>query len=455
MSVFKACDIRGVVPDEWDAPFAGDIGSSLGAMLVRRGESAIVVGGDFRRTTPAIKGALVDGLVGAGLLVHDLGQLPTPAAYLGARHLDVANVAVVTASHNPGRYNGVKVMVQGRPATGALVEEIERGMGLAASDNPDGSVVSHDLVPQYEQRLAVDCRSLVGRDEHDSRLRTVVDSMEGATTHIAPRVLAAAGHSVHAIYDTMDPDFSGRAPNPARDENLSRLAAEVVERKADVGVALDGDGDRVVLVTHAGDVVRPEQVAALLMERCFDSPTIVYDLKCASIVPRATLQCGGTAIMRPSGYGFIKEAIIDEDADLGVEASGHHFYRLLGGGDDGLLTALVILHLVAASGQSLAKLIEPYPWPAITPDIRIPFDGDMAATLDTIAAAATGEVSRLDGVRAEYGSGWALARASITEPVISLRFEGSDPDDMKRIAGLFLAPVPDLRAKVQARMEKT
>jgi phosphomannomutase/phosphoglucomutase len=266
-------------------------------------------------------------------------------------------------------------------------------------------------------------------------------------------VLAAAGHTVHSICDHIDPDYSTGAPNPANDASLDRLARTVAEQNADVGVAFDGDGDRVVFLTHDGVIVRPEQIAALIMTRCFSRPTIVYDLKCASMVPRVATKLGGRAIMRPSGYGFIKDTMIDESADLGVEVSGHHFYGSIGGGDDALLTALVVLGLVAESTESLSDLIRGFPWPEITPDLRIPFDGDASKTLELIAAACTVPVSRMDGVRAEYPNGWALARASITEPVITFRFEGHQRQDLLTIATEFLAPVPELLACVKKRIE--
>jgi phosphomannomutase len=154
--------------------------------------------------------------------------------------------------------------------------------------------------------------------------------------------------------------------------------------------------------------------------------------------------------MRPSGHGFIKATIIDEQADLGVEVSGHHFYGVLGGGDDGLLTALVVCRVMVASGESLHQLVAEFPWPAITPDLRIPFSGDSHAVLEAIAGGCGGEVTRLDGVRAQYGGGWALARASITEPAVTLRFEGRDWQRVQEIADRFLAAVPELRAAIPA-----
>jgi phosphomannomutase len=167
------------------------------------------------------------------------------------------------------------------------------------------------------------------------------------------------------------------------------------------------------------------------------------------VLPRAIEAAGGTAIMQPSGHGFIKTAIIDRQADLGVEVSGHHFFGGdLQGGDDGLLTALIVCRLIRQSGRPLSHWIAPFPWPAITPDLRIRYDGDVRAAVETLAAECGGRLDRMDGVRAEYETGWALARASITEPAITLRFEGRDWQQTREIAGRFLAALPELRNQV-------
>jgi phosphomannomutase/phosphoglucomutase len=277
--------------------------------------------------------------------------------------------------------------------------------------------------------------------------------MAGACTHLAHRVLAARGDSVVSLVEAIDLDFDARSPDPAQDANLAALQESVARNRCDLGVALDGDGDRVVFTDERSVVIRPEQIAALLIQECFHRPTVVYDLKCASLVPRAAAAANGLAMMRPSGHGFIKATMIEQQADLGVEVSGHHFFKALGGGDDGLFTALIVSGLVRRSAKTLSQSIARFAWPAITPDLRVPYRGDAAAALESIAASCGGRVSRLDGVRAEYDSGWALARASITEPAITFRFEASDRQEVHAIAARFLAGVPELSPRVVERIE--
>lgn len=450
MSIFKACDVRGVVGQEWGAGEARRIGRSLGRMIQTRGDAAICVGGDFRRSTPLLKQEFVEGLLETGLAIHDVGQQPTPLVYFAARQLGCRSVAVVTASHNPARYNGIKFVVVGQPAVPQLVRELEAGCQAPPQDSPRGTVIRHDVTAAYEDWVIQRAGEFVGPAPSPrlAPLSVVLDTMSGAYTHIAPRVLESAGTVVTALTPAIDPDFSARTPNPARDENLLPLIEAVVESDRDLGIALDGDGDRVIVVDQTGRVVRPEQLAVVLIQHFFDRPTVVYDLKCASIVAAAAAATGGRAVMQPSGYGFIKTAMLELRAELGVEVSGHHFYGALDGGDDGLFTALVVIGLLRRTGKRLAELIEPVGWPAITPDVRVPYDGDAAAVVEAIAANCGGTVTRLDGVRAEYDGGWALARASITESAITFRFEGRDASHLRWIAEHFLAGAGELRKQV-------
>ena len=451
MSIFKACDIRGVVGSELNEDLARKIGHALGIMIARSGGGPICLAGDFRRSTPALMQALEAGLVASGAIVRALGQAPTPLAYFAAARLGCTSAAIVTASHNAGRYNGVKFMVAGHPALPELVGQLQNLLGTPLASREGGRAEPVDVLGQYETAVQAAAAKTAGSTETlltDRRLTIVLDAMGGAMSEIAPRVLAAAGCRIIPLRCTIDPDFSRHDPNPSVDANLADLAHCVVGHHADFGVALDGDGDRAGLVDSTGRIVRPEQFAALLVPRCFRRPAVVYDLKCASILARAVRDAGGACFMQPSGHGFLKTAMIRRGADLGVEASGHYFFRALGGGDDGLFVGLLAAHLVARCGLSLAELIAPIGWPPISPDLRIPLVGDGAAMLERIAAHCGGEVSRLDGVRAQYDDGWALARLSITEPLITLRFEARQHAALPQVAARFLHCVPEFSQQV-------
>ena len=273
VTIFKACDVRGVVGQEWGADEARRIGRSLGRMIRTRGDASVCVGGDFRRSTPPLKQEFVEGLLEAGLAIYDVGQQPTPLVYFAARQLGCRSVAVVTASHNPARYNGIKFLVAGQPAVPQLVRELEAGCTTVPPAAPRGTVICHYFRaagetessrtafpgrhdgpegPSYESNLSAE-RIAAAYEEWVIRragefvvpapslrlppLSVVLDAMAGACTHIAPRVLARAGATVTALTPAIDPDFSERTPNPARDENLAPLIEAVVERDSDVGIA--------------------------------------------------------------------------------------------------------------------------------------------------------------------------------------------------------------------------
>jgi phosphomannomutase / phosphoglucomutase len=455
VSLFKACDLRGVVGTELNVEVAYQVGLSLGNMVQAHGGGPVCLGGDFRRTTLALKAAVLTGLLETGAVVFEVGQNPTPVIYFAAAHLGCPNVAIVTASHNPTRYNGLKFMVAGRPAIPSLVKELESGMKKSRRAAPSGRVRRADVLPEYKQHVLAKAAEVARSTPlrlKNRRLKIVVDAMNGAFSHLAPLVLTEAGCEVIKVACTPDPDFSERDPNPANDQNLGPLAQAVAQTGADFGVALDGDGDRVAFMDQTGKSIRPEQAGVLFARHCFQRPLLVYDLKCASILASAVASTGGEAIMQPSGHGFIKTMMIDREADLGVEVSGHFFFKALRGCDDGLFATLLMAHILASSGATMSELIRPIPWPLITPDLRIPLTPGAEPILERILAKCGGEVTRLDGVRAQYAEGWALARLSITEPVITLRFEGKDQAGLRRIAEQFLAGAPELLNSVQTRL---
>lgn len=463
MTIFKACDVRGIVDRDWGTSEAEAIGRSLAAMMHRRGQSEIVVGGDFRRSTPVLKTALTRGLCRCGVTVQDVGQVPTPVVQFAARNVGCRNLAVVTASHNPGPYNGIKFVLDNQPPTPELIAELEQGCGIAATDLPLGTSRRLDIVERYAQWVLEASREFVGK--HMKRTggpspgqgrgggRIVIDTMGGAFTQLAPMIVADAGYEVISVDDVLDPEFIRRDPNPAKDANLDQAIGILLRSSADLAVALDGDGDRVVFIDQCGTIARPEQIAALLLQAWKGPCTIVHDLKCASLVARTANCTGGLAVMQPSGHGFIKRRLLELRAELGVEVSGHHFFGALDGGDDGLFTALVVIRLLAHHPGGLAAWLDTVGWPAITPDVRIEYSGDVESLLDRIAKHCTVPVLRLDGVRAEYEQhSWALARASITEPAITFRFEGRDSNHVREIAARFLAHEPELCQQVLERI---
>ncbi|MBM4030331.1 MAG: phosphomannomutase/phosphoglucomutase [Planctomycetes bacterium] len=472
MSIFKACDIRGAYPAELDERLYADLGRAIGTVLRERADApSVVVAGDVRPSTPSLQRALVEGLAATGCRVTDLGMAPTPAAYFAARRLRPDGLAIVTASHNPAGDNGLKLALGPMPVTEEEMARVEQALAARRFAAGHGSV----------RRLAVDADYagwLRSTARQGRGLRLALDCGNGAFSELAPRVLRPLGYDVSELFCTPDGTFPNRPPNPSVRENLGALCDAVPRCRAALGVALDGDGDRLAIVDDLGRPLTGDQAIILLAQHLLgkesrepraascepqeagssklvarSSERVVLDIKCSRAVLDAVAAGGATPLLERSGHTFIKTRMIAEAAAFGGELSGHFFYRELEGGDDGLYSILRAAELAGQCGQPLSALVDAMPRYATTPDIRVPYAaGDGPARLDQLAAAATGEVTRLDGVRVAYPDGWALARCSVTEPLLTFRFEAFDGSP-RRIAERFLAPAPDLLRAVLARLQ--
>ena len=447
MSVFKACDIRGLYPQELDESFARDLGRAVGTLIA---EGPAVVGGDVRQSTPGLQAAVGEGLVEAGRRVLDLGTVPTPAFYFALPHLGAAGGVMVTASHNPGQYNGFKLMLSPMPITTEEVEQVRRVMEERRFAAGEGSWASEDILPGYLDEL----RALAGPV---AGIKLVADLGGGCAVLTAPRLLVEMGAELTLLYAAIDPTLSVRNPNPAIAGALTDLRQAVRASGADLGVAFDGDGDRVAFVDDRGEIVPPDVASVLLIRHLLagqpEAP-VVYDIKCSAIVPEAVRAQGGVPLRERSGYAFIKRRLLEADAAFGCEASGHYFYRALRGGDDGLYSALVMCDVLCRAGQPLSALAAGVLRYVTTPDLRIPYPVDRIPELMAAVKAHLThvEVSELDGVRADYGDGWGLLRPSVTEPIVTLRFEARSQQRLREIASDFLGPAPELRQEVLERL---
>ncbi|MDR3321026.1 MAG: phosphomannomutase/phosphoglucomutase [Synergistaceae bacterium] len=436
LSIYKDCDIRGVYRDELDPASAREIGLALGSMA----DGPVCLGGDVRISTPELKMALAGGILESGANIDDLGTLPTPAFYFALQRGSYSGGIMVTASHNPARYNGFKFVLGGEPAARETVDEVEHR--TRARDYKRGAGVSRsvDVLPAYAEFLR-------GRFAGAGGASVVIDAGNGCMGETAPFVFSSIGCDVARLFCDFDGRFPGRGPDPADYACLGALQGAVREKRADFGVAFDGDGDRVVFADERGDIVMSERVFALLIrERLKNKPSpVVYDVKASSVVRRAVLEMGGEPIMSRSGHTFVQKMFLGSGAALAGEVSGHFFFRELGH-DDGLYAALVLTSILKESGMTLSDLLsEIIPLP-ITPDIRVDCPYEMQdAWLDRIAALGRGrEVIKIDGIRVEFPFGWLLARKSVTVPQISLRIEANDPESMARIKTMLITAAPEI-----------
>jgi phosphomannomutase/phosphoglucomutase len=287
-------------------------------------------------------------------------------------------------------------------------------------------------------------------------LRVVVDAGNGSYWEIGPAAFRRAGFEVVELFCSPDGRFPSRPPNPAVAENLRALSAAVIGHHADLGIAFDGDGDRVAFADERGNIIPSDRFLAVMARdvlRREGAGKVVLDIKCSKAVADVVNEAQGEVVLERSGHTFIKRRMLTENAVFGGELSGHMFYRALGGRDDGLYSALRMAALVARSRLPFSKLIRAVPQYVTTPDLRVPFHGDRDEVLARIAEGLSGvPISRLDGVRADFAEGWALARASVTEPALTFRFEVLQSSDLQLVIDRFLGRVPEVQAAIEGRL---
>jgi len=438
MSIYKECDIRGIVGEGLTVEVAERIGRAVGTVMSGR---SLVVAGDVRSSTPAMKAALLAGLATTAVDVLDAGSVPTPVFYdaLSARGADGG--VMVTASHNPAHYNGFKLSLGPEPVTPA---DIARIAALVASgDFASGSARFHeiDALTPYAQRV----RERIGTAPAQ---RIVIDAGNGAAALIAPQLLRSLGHEVDELFTDVDGRFPNRSPNPAEPGVLLALQRRVTETGADLGVAFDGDGDRAVFVDRHGRVASAEEVLVVLSRYLLEpGGAVVYDLKSSSVVANAVAALGGRALMERSGHAFIRTTFLRERARLAGEVSGHFFFRELGH-DDAIYAAASLSAVLARHGSDLAAEVARIARPVITPDVRVPWPLDERdELLERVAAAfADRPIARLDGVRVTFDDGWLLVRKSVTEPVVTVRIEAADEAALATRRAALVSAVPELRS---------
>jgi len=445
MSIFKACDIRGVYGRDLTDEIVYRIGRALGTLV---GDKCVIVGGDVRVSTPSLKVQVIDGLRASGATVLDIGIVPTPAFYFAKQHLAADAGVMVTASHNPPEFNGLKIVLGPLPITERELEEIRKLVYSRDFTDCGGSVQTAEVLASYQSFIS----SLACSADGAHLYKVVVDCGNGCYSGLAPAVFRSFGYPVEELFCTPDGNFPNRSPNSAVPQNLAALSRKVRDARAQIGVAFDGDGDRIAFIDDRGRFLLSDKAIVVLARDILaghPGASVVYDLKCSSVVPESITAAGGRAIPERSGHTFIRTRMITEQAVFGGEISGHYFYGELGGGDDGLYSALLLANMLVRTGGRLSELADAVQVYENTPDIRVPFEGDRHAVVEQIAGAFPEErVSRLDGVKVSFSEGWGLARPSVTEPAITFRFEAESPARLRAIMDSFLEPVPELRTPV-------
>lgn len=438
LSIFRAYDIRGVVGKSLTAETAYWIGRAVGAQSLALDEANVCVGRDGRLSGPMLVQQLIQGLHDSGCHVTDVGLVPTPALYYAANVLEGKSAVMLTGSHNPADYNGFKIVIAGDTLANDQILALHTRIRINALPRGPGSVTQVDILPRYFETIAKDI--VVAR-----RLKVVVDCGNGAAAVIAPALIEALGCEVIPLFCEVDGNFPNHHPDPGKPENLADLIATVRETGADVGLAFDGDGDRVGVVTNAGTIIYPDRLLMLFAKDVLSrnpGADIIFDVKCTRRLTPLIKEHGGRPVMWKTGHSLIKKQMKLSGALLAGEMSGHIFFKERWFGfDDGLYAAARLLEILGQAKSSAEALFTAFPDDISTPEINIDVtDEGKFSIIDALQRDAQwGEanLTTLDGVRVDYPRGWGLVRASNTTPVLVLRFEAEDQAELERIQDVF------------------
>jgi len=437
-SIFRAYDIRGVVGDTLTAETAYWVGRAIGSESLARGEPCVSVGRDGRLSGPELVQQLIQGLADCGCQVTDIGMVPTPVLYYAANVLEGKSGVMLTGSHNPPDYNGFKIVVAGETLANEQIQALRERIQNGDLASGVGSVQQLDILPRYFQQIRDDIALA-------KPLKVVVDCGNGVAGVIAPQLIEALGCTVIPLYCDVDGTFPNHHPDPGKPENLEDLIAKVKETGADLGLAFDGDGDRVGVVTNEGTIIYPDRLLMLFAKDVVSrnpGADIIFDVKCTRRLISLISGYGGRPVMWKTGHSLIKKKMKETGALLAGEMSGHIFFKERWYGfDDGIYSAARLLEIISLDKRDAERVFSAFPLDISTPEINITVtdEGKFALIEALQARGQWGEanLTTLDGVRVDYPKGWGLVRASNTTPVLVLRFEADSQDELERIKEVF------------------
>lgn len=436
--IFKAYDIRGIVNKSLTADVVRRIGHALGSLAAEQGQSAIAVGRDGRLSGPELAGALMDGICAAGVDAIDVGCVPTPVTYFAAYELGCNSCVSVTGSHNPPDYNGLKMVIGGTTLALDAIQNLKRRAESGDLKHGQGKRRSADVGAAYIDKI-------VGDVKLARPMKIVMDCGNGVAGAIAPELFKRLGCEIVPLFCEVDGNFPNHHPDPSKPENLEDVIRALRETDAEIGIAFDGDGDRLGVVTKDGEIIYPDRqlmlFAADVLSRV-PGGQIIYDVKCTRLLAPWIRQHGGVPLMWNTGHALVKAKLKETGAPLAGEMSGHTFFKERWYGfDDGLYTGARLLEILARAADA-NPLLKNLPNSPSTPELNIKMaEGEPFALIDKLKAEGkfdgAEEMITIDGLRVEYADGFGLARPSNTTPVVVLRFEADNDAALARIQAAF------------------
>lgn len=437
-SIFRAYDIRGIVDIALTPEVAEQIGLAVGSEVRARNLSDVVVARDGRLSGPDLVRGLIKGLRATGCDVIDVGAVPTPLLYFATHEIGTGSGVMVTGSHNPPEYNGFKIMVGGDTLSGEKVQDLYARIAENRFIEGAGAVRQMDVVERYIDRVSGDVQL-------ETPLHVILDAGNGISGAVAPRLFEAIGCQVTPLYCEVDGNFPNHHPDPSDPHNLTDLIMAVKQTKADIGLAFDGDGDRLGVVLPSGEIVYPDRQLMLFAQDVLSrnpGSTVIYDVKCTGALAGIIRAAGGVPMMWKTGHSLIKAKMRETEAQLAGEMSGHFFFKERWYGfDDGMYAGCRLLEIIASSGLSAGELFEELPKGVSTPELKVQMaEGAHYVFIERFQQKAKfdgARIANIDGIRADWDDGWGLVRASNTTPILVLRFDARDSAALQRIQDVF------------------
>lgn len=436
--VFRAYDIRGIIGSELDEDAFYTLGRAISCRLFALDRSSIFLARDGRLTSDSLAMALKQGLLDSGVTVLDLGAVATPVMYYATHASQVDSGLMVTGSHNPADYNGIKMVLAGTTLASADIDHLYDLVCQGEFISGQGEYQSLDIMGEYVQRILGDIRL-------QRPLKVVIDCGNGIAGSTIPGVIEQLGCEVIPLYCDVDGRFPNHHPDPTVEANLVDLREAVAHHQADLGLAFDGDADRLGVVTNKGEIIWPDRLMmlySLALLRHNPGATIVFDVKCSSHLSTVIQGAGGVSRMCPTGHSIVKKIMKDEGAALAGEMSGHLFFKdRWYGFDDALYSACRLLEILSESSQTVSEQFVFIPNSINTPEIKIPISDQkkfsFMQSLDAKASFPDARLIKIDGLRVEFARGWGLIRASNTTPCLVTRFEAEDAASLSEIQAIF------------------
>ena len=438
--IFKAYDVRGIYPSQINEEVFLNLGKALANKITDSGNDSVVVCMDGRLSSSLLKKSLVDGLTSMGLDVIDIGLLPTPFLYFSLYEKNIPNGIMITGSHNPKEHNGIKIVLNWQTLFGEHILELKdiiKNKKFKNNKNTHGKIrKDSSILKKYIDKINKNVNI-------DKKIKVIIDCANGATGVAAKKVFESFGMKPIILNENVDGNFPNHPPNPSDENNLLELKENIIKTGADIGIAYDGDGDRVVVIRKDGSVLWPDELLMLFSKNILkDKPKskIIFDVKCSKNLEKIIYKNNGIPIVSRTGHSFIKKKMEDEKAILGGEMSGHIFFAdKWDGYDDGIYSSLRLLEIISSSEKNY-KILFDIPTSYTTPEINIPFNNNKHFTFMKLfvklAKFKGAEIIDIDGLKIIYPDSWGLIRCSNTTSNLVLRFEGDNMDSLKNIQSI-------------------